>query len=125
MSGASAESKTAGGDGGMGAEVRVKFQTKVAEIRVSETPFAVPTWFTRSKLSEAVNHLLGSEPHIPFDFLINGVFLRGSLRKFMRKNGLSSETVVELENVPAMSEPESKSELQHPDWIADIATFNG
>ena len=26
---------------------------------------------------------------VPFDFLINGTFLRSSLRKYMRKNGLS------------------------------------
>lgn len=29
------------------------------------------------------------DPAVPFDFLINGTFLRSSLRKYMRKNGLS------------------------------------
>lgn len=87
----------------------MKLTTTIERFKITDTAIAIPTRFSRKGLSEVVNHLLGlgascqqdgplrasidvlscTDPEVPFDFLINGTFLRGSLRKYMRKNGLS------------------------------------
>jgi NLE (NUC135) domain len=43
-------------------QVRVRFVTKVATLKVTEVPIAVPETLGRYGLSEVINHLLGSLP---------------------------------------------------------------
>ncbi|DBA00234.1 TPA: hypothetical protein N0F65_007878 [Lagenidium giganteum] len=104
-----------------GPQVRVKFITKNDAIRVTETPFAVPTRLNRQGLSQVVNHLLNTSEPRPFDFLIDGLFLRSSLDKYMRLNSVSEESVLVLEYVEAMPEPEQQNETNHPDWVSAVA----
>ncbi|TMW68015.1 hypothetical protein Poli38472_007687 [Pythium oligandrum] len=104
-----------------GPQVRVKFVTKNAAIRVTETPFAVPTRLNRQGLSQVVNHLLNTTTPRPFDFLIDGVFLRTSLDKYMQRNAVSEESLLILEYVEALPEPEQKNETNHPDWVSAVS----
>ncbi|KAG3023908.1 hypothetical protein JG687_00005339 [Phytophthora cactorum] len=108
-----------------GPQVRVKFVTKDASIRVTETPFAVPTRLNRRGLSQVVNHLLatGDTPH-PFDFLIDGLFLRSSLDKYLQTNGVSEEALLTLEYVEALSEPQKQNGSDHPDWVSAVAALD-
>ncbi|EQC42111.1 hypothetical protein SDRG_00952 [Saprolegnia diclina VS20] len=105
-----------------GAQIRVKFVTKNPEIRVTETPFAVPIKLARAGLSQVVNHLLNTAEPKPFDFLIDDNFLRTSLEKYVVQHNLNDEAVLELEYVEAHLEPEAKSSQNHPDWISAVAT---
>lgn len=99
----------------------MKFITKNAAIRVTETPFAVPTHLTRQGLSQVVNHLLNNETPRPFDFLVEEHFLRSSLEKYMLQNSVSEESVLTLEYVEAMPEPEQSNATNHPDWVSAVA----
>jgi ribosome biogenesis protein YTM1 len=99
----------------------VKFVTKNEAIRVTETPFAVPTRLNRQGLSQVVNHLLNTKENRPFDFLIDGLFLRSSLEKYMRQNMISEESVLTLEYVEAMPEPKKENQSIHPDWVSACA----
>lgn len=132
--GAGAEAGAATG-AAAGADVRVRFVTKLDEYRVTETPFAVPARLTRRGLSEVVNHLLGrgeaasgdaddgernAGDAVPFDFLVDGRFLRTSLAKHLRKNGMSGESIVTLEYAPAFRAPRQDRELPHPDWVGAV-----
>ncbi|KAL7686296.1 putative guanine nucleotide-binding protein, beta subunit [Plasmopara halstedii] len=105
-----------------GPQIRVKFVTKDASIRVTETPFAVPTHLNRRGLSQVVNHLLNTGNSLrPFDFLINGLFLRSSLFKYLQTHGLSDEALLTLEYVEALPEPQNHKKNDLPDWVSAIA----
>ncbi|EGG17981.1 WD40 repeat-containing protein [Cavenderia fasciculata] len=91
-------------------KVRIRFITNDENIRVTETPFGVPVRLGRLGLSEVVNHLRSSDAseHRPFDFLINGRFVRTSLEKHIKQAGLSEEPVI------------NEKENQHDDWISSL-----
>lgn len=108
-----------------GPQIRVKFVTKNASVRVTETPFAVPLRLNRQGLSQVVNHLLaGSAGHAPrpFDFLVDGKFLRSSLEKYAQANGVSEEALLTLEYVEALPAPEQTRGASHPDWVSAVAS---
>lgn len=113
------------GDSDGGAQVRVKFVTKDAAIRVTETPFAVPVRLNRQGLSQVVNHLLNLPVPRPFDFLIDNHFLRSSLEKYLLQHGASEEALLTLEYVEALAEPAQQRETNHPDWVSAVAAAHG
>ncbi|CAI5719053.1 unnamed protein product [Hyaloperonospora brassicae] len=110
-----------------GPQVRVKFVTADAALRVTETPFAVPTRLSRRGLSQVVNHLLatGDAPR-PFDFLLGGLFLRSSLETYLQTNqhNASEETLLTLEYVEALPEPRAQTNCDHPDWVSAVAALD-
>ncbi|RQM28249.1 hypothetical protein B5M09_000589, partial [Aphanomyces astaci] len=105
--------------------IRVKFVTKNAAIRVTETPFAVPIKLARAGLSQVVNHLLNTATPKPFDFLVENTFLRTTLEKYVVTNHLTDEAVLTLEYVEAHLEPEESQSQNHPDWISAVSSYNG
>ena len=76
-------------DEGTAKEVRVQFYTQMTQYVVTDTPIAVPAHVRRVQLSQMINHLLALESPRPFDFLVDGEFVRGSLEKFIEEHGLS------------------------------------
>ncbi|RLN46935.1 hypothetical protein BBJ29_007919 [Phytophthora kernoviae] len=108
-----------------GPQVRVKFVTNDASIRVTETPFAVPTRLSRRGLSQVVNHLLntGDKPR-PFDFLIDGLFLRSTLSKYLQTSEVSEEALLTLQYVEALPEPQKQNSNDHPDWVSAVASID-
>jgi ribosome biogenesis protein YTM1 len=73
-------------------------------------------------LSEVVNHLLDSDEsaHQPFDFTVNGRLLRSSLRKFITNHKLSSEDVITIEYMPAVSLSDESDSVEVPSWIGSL-----
>ncbi|EFA86552.1 WD40 repeat-containing protein [Heterostelium album PN500] len=104
-------------------KVKVRFVTNDPNIRVTEIAFGVPERIGRLGLSELVNHLRSEEDttqHKPFDFLINGQFIRTTLDKHIKKAGLKEEDTITIEYVEAVTEPKREQENQHDDWIASV-----
>lgn len=104
-------------------QVEIKLITKLeAKYQIPEDKIIVPGSVTRLDLSELVNESLSLEERIPFDFLIEGEFIRGSLSRHCIDRGILSEKTVEIEYVIAIEEPES-STLTEPqkDWICGIS----
>jgi len=83
----------------------------------------VPSNMARYGLSEVVNRLLSSDPPVPFDFLVEGEFLRTTVAQYLETHRLSSEKALRLEYVLALSEPEHSQVDEAPDWIAGITTL--
>lgn len=105
-------------------EVVVEFTTKLPEeYQVPEDQLVVPAALARYGLSEVVNRLLSLERPVPFDFLVDGEFLRTTVAGYMEAHKLSSEKVLRLEYVFALSEPEQSEVDQVPDWISGVATL--
>lgn len=104
-----------------GGEAVVSFTTKLPDqYQVPEDQLVLPSTLARYGLSEVVNKMLDLAKPVPFDFLVNGEFLRTSIAQYLEARKLSSEKVLRLEYVIALSEPEQSQVDQIPDWIAGI-----
>ncbi|KAF2069983.1 hypothetical protein CYY_008697 [Polysphondylium violaceum] len=106
-------------------KVKVRFITNDPNIRVTDTPLAVPVNLGRLGLSEVINHLRNSEEEEnqvtkPFDFLINSKFIRTSLDKHIKNANLTEEDVITIEYLEAITEPKKEKECQHDDWISCV-----
>lgn len=103
-------------------QVQVKFVTRDTEVSVSAAPILVPSNLKRFGLSQVVNHLLDAEKPVPFDFLIDGAYLRTTLDEYITTSGLSSESIITLEYVRAAVPPKFLASFQHDDWVSSVAT---
>lgn len=103
-------------------QVKIKFITREEDssLHVSPNPLFVPVTLKRFGLSEIVNHLLETESPIPFDFIINGTILKGSLDDYLLQNGLSSEAFMTVEYTRALLPPRFLASFSNEDWISSI-----
>lgn len=74
----------------------------------------------RYHLSALVNRLLSTGKPVPFEFIINGVFLRSSLDDYLTEHGISAETTLQVEYVPAQVPPQHVTSFQHDDWVSAV-----
>ncbi|KAF2090490.1 WD40 repeat-like protein [Saccharata proteae CBS 121410] len=74
----------------------------------------------RYALSTLVNDLLENEKPVPFEFLINGQFLRTSIDDFLTENGISAEQTLTVEYVRALIPPLHVASFEHDDWVSDV-----
>ncbi|KAI9014135.1 WD40-repeat-containing domain protein [Hyaloraphidium curvatum] len=102
-------------------QVRVEFVTKHEQYRIPETGMLLPASLKRYGLSEIVNHVLARETPVPFDFLVDGQFLRTSLLEHVTSNALSLETTVVLEYLPSARPPSEIGGFPHPDWVSSVS----
>ncbi|CAI2180685.1 16987_t:CDS:10 [Funneliformis geosporum] len=102
----------------------VRFITKQPEFAVTDTPILVPAKLKRYGLSEIINHLLGFEKPVPFDFMIDNLFLRTSLLEYLENSGLSTENIITVEYVESILPPTPLSSFQHDDWISSVKSYN-
>ena len=61
-----------------------------------------------------------NERPIPFEFLINGTFLRTTLEEYLTANGISSENVLNVEYVRATIPPQHLASIEEDDWISSV-----
>ncbi|KAI1074150.1 ribosome biogenesis protein YTM1 [Whalleya microplaca] len=105
-------------------QVRVIFTTTSPDLQLPEgrNQLIVPADIKRYGLSRVLNSesLLDTTSPIPFDFLINGTFLRTSLEDYLKANGLSSETTLTLQYVRSLIPPVFQASFEHDDWISDV-----
>ncbi|CAG8490689.1 11502_t:CDS:2 [Ambispora gerdemannii] len=101
-------------------QIQVKFVTQQRKYAVADSAILVPAKLRRYGLSEIINHLLGYEKPIPFDFLVDGEFLRTSLSEYLQNARLSTENIITLEYVESMLPPTSLSAYQHDDWVSSV-----
>eukprot|EP00930_Biecheleria_cincta_P046513 TRINITY_DN32085_c0_g1_i1.p1 TRINITY_DN32085_c0_g1~~TRINITY_DN32085_c0_g1_i1.p1 ORF type:complete len:470 (+),score=96.40 TRINITY_DN32085_c0_g1_i1:25-1410(+) len=109
-----------------GGEALVCFTTKLkGQYEVPEEELVLPSNLARYGLSEVVNRLLSLDPPVPFDFLVEGEFLRTTIAGYLEANKLSSEKILRLEYVLALREPEQSTVDETPDWIAGVVALQG
>jgi ribosome biogenesis protein len=111
----------AASDSTASAQVRIRLSTNDGRYTLSDpAPILVPTAFRRMALSSLVNNLLDHEQSVPFDFIINGSYLRTTLDQFLSEQGISSETIIEAEYTPAQQIPKYIATFPHDDWVSAI-----
>ncbi|KAI1342118.1 ribosome biogenesis protein YTM1, partial [Xylariaceae sp. FL0016] len=105
-------------------QVRVNFTTTSPELQLPEgrSQLLVPADIKRYGLSRVLNSepMLDTPAPIPFDFLINGAYLRTSIDDYLKANGLSFETTLTLQYVRSLVPPLYQASFEHDDWISDI-----
>jgi ribosome biogenesis protein len=69
--------------------------------------------------------MLDTPAPIPFDFLINGTFLRTTLDEYLTANGLSSETTLNLQYVRSLIPPLYEASFEHDDWVSSVDILSG
>lgn len=103
--------------------VRLRFNTREGNLSLEENaPVLIPTQFRRYQLSQYINSQLKLERPVPFEFLINGSYLRTSLEDYLTQNGVSAETTVSVEYVRARIPPQYTASYAHDDWVSDVHT---
>jgi ribosome biogenesis protein YTM1 len=60
------------------------------------------------------------EKQRPFDFLIDGEFLRTSLSEYLEEKGMSTENLLTIEYVESMLPPTPLSSYEHDDWVSAV-----
>lgn len=103
-------------------QIRLKFFTREQDesLHVEDQAIYAPISLKRYGLSEIVNHLLGLEKAVPFDFLIDGELLRTSLQDYLTKRGLSSEVSLDVEYTRAVLPPSYLASFNNEDWVSSI-----
>ncbi|KAI1429550.1 WD40-repeat-containing domain protein [Xylaria sp. FL1777] len=106
-------------------EIRVNFTTTSPDLQLPEdrsSILVVPTDLKRYGLSRILNSssMLDTPSPIPFDFLINGEFLRTSLHEYLAANGLNAEETLAIQYVRSLIPPVHQASFEHDDWISDV-----
>lgn len=107
-------------------QVKIRFVTREDEEslpEVSPTPLFVPVSLRRFGLSEIVNHLMETEKAVPFEFIINGNLLKGSLEDYLVSHALSTESFLTLEYTRAVLPPKFLASFNDEDWVSSIDTL--
>ncbi|KAK4173292.1 WD40-repeat-containing domain protein [Triangularia setosa] len=106
-----------------GAQVKVTFTTNEADLQLPEEKrqLLVPADIRRYGLSRILNSdLMLDSGSIPFDFLVNGSFLRSSLEDYLNSEGLSLETNLTLQYVRSLIPPVFEASFEHDDWVSSV-----
>ncbi|OMJ08703.1 Ribosome biogenesis protein ytm1 [Smittium culicis] len=101
-------------------QVQIRLVSKTSKYELPDTPLVVPTELKRFGLSEIVNHLLSNDPIVPFDFLIEGEFLRTSLYQYLTSKNISTENIITVEFIESLKPPKSLSNYDTDSWISSI-----
>ncbi|KAG7888506.1 hypothetical protein KL905_003347 [Ogataea polymorpha] len=106
----------------MASQIKVRFFTRDEDesLHCPGNPVVVPISLKRYGLSEIVNHLVGLEQPVPFDFLIDGTLLKGSVEDYLVANGLSSEHFLDIEYTRAVLPPQFLASFNNDDWVSAI-----
>ena len=108
-----------------GESVRVRFVTKYEEYAEAQGDFVISGSLNRQGLSAALNQIFEQEEPIPFDFKINGNFLRQTLGQALKLYHISTESLVTVEFFPAFRPPEMEEQQPTDGWISCIRLVNG
>lgn len=111
------------------AQILAKLFTKLTKYQISESPFSLPVSAGCTELQHLLNGLLAGEDEVAsteeFDFLIEGEFLRSTLKEYLERKQISSETVLEIEFILRNQSPELEHGLQHDDWVSALDCCHG
>ncbi|KAI9064928.1 WD40 repeat-like protein [Trametes sanguinea] len=83
--------------------------------------FMIPASWKRYQLSQLVNKALSLPKPIPFEFLVRGEILRGTLAEWCAEHGVGEEETLEIEYFESVVPPQRMSSIPHEDWVSSIS----
>ncbi|KAI0308141.1 WD40-repeat-containing domain protein [Multifurca ochricompacta] len=99
--------------------IPVVFSTKT-QYQLPPQKFMVPASWRRFQLSQLINTALALPRVVPFDFLIRGVLLRGTLSEAANGEWKQEETL-EIEYIESVMPPTRLAALPHEEWVSSIS----
>ena len=94
----------------------VVFFSSDSKFKLPESSILLPVSLNRNGLSEIINSILNVTKQ--FDFIIEGKFLKSSLKQYLEQNSLSLENTTRIEVVESEQAPELQQSLEQDDWIS-------
>ncbi|WWC67770.1 ribosome biogenesis protein YTM1 [Kwoniella pini CBS 10737] len=108
-------------------QLPINLFTRSTNDAIPQSTYLIPASWRRFQLSELINKVLqnnsdnGKKP-IPFEFLINGQVLRGSLENWSKKNrGNDEETTIDIEYVRSTLPPQEVGRIEVEDWVSGLS----
>ncbi|KAI0296279.1 WD40-repeat-containing domain protein [Russula brevipes] len=98
--------------------IPVIFSTKT-QYQLPPQKFMIPASWRRFQLSQLINTALNLPRVVPFDFLICGVLLGGSLSEAAS----GEEETLEIEYIESVMPPARLATLPHEEWVSSISCF--
>ncbi|KAH9940242.1 ribosome biogenesis protein YTM1 [Amylocystis lapponica] len=83
--------------------------------------FMIPASWKRYQLSQLVNKALSLLKPVPFDFLVRGEILRGTLGEWCAEKGIGEEETLDVEYIESVMPPQRMSTIPHEDWVSSIS----
>lgn len=117
----------AGAAAGAPRQLPINLFTRDSPLAIPPSTYFLPSQWKRYQLSELINKVLqnnaeeGRQP-IPFDFLVEGEILRGSLDNWVKKHrGGDEETTVNVEYVRSLMPPTEVGRREVEDWVSGLS----
>lgn len=103
----------------------VRLFTRSTQYAIPPDQYLIPSHWKRFQLSQLINKVLDldSSSPVPFDFIISGQLLRGSLGDWNKSQGEGDggESVLEIEYIESVLPPTLLSSYQHDDWVSSVS----
>lgn len=112
----------------MPTEIFCTFKTNLPKAyKIDEVPMSISTEFNKTDLSAMIRSFLESkgraiDEETLFEFMINGKFVQGNLKSHIIRNGINTESTIEVHYTMAMPKPKLDQELPQEDWVSCISS---
>lgn len=89
--------------------------------KLPPSKYLIPAKWARFQLSQLVNKTLELPEPVPFDFLIRGELLRGSIADWCASHGVKEEETLEIEYFESLMPPKLLSSFDEPEWVGSVS----
>jgi ribosome biogenesis protein YTM1 len=97
----------------------VIFKTSTKHV-LPPSKYLIPATWGRFQLSQLVNKALSLPTPTPFEFLINGVLLHGTVKEWCEERGIQEEETLELEYFESLMPPKHLGSFEGDNWVGSI-----
>ncbi len=109
-------------------QLPINLFTRSTTHSIPQSTYFIPSDWRRFQLSELINKVLGNtDPEtgkrpVPFDFVVEGEVLRGSLENWVKRNrGQDEESTINVEYIESLLPPQSVASFPQDDWVSGLS----
>ncbi|PVF99696.1 WD40 repeat-like protein [Serendipita vermifera] len=98
----------------------VIFSTSTQHI-LPPSKYLIPGTWARFQLSQLVNKTLELTQPVPFDFLVRGQILRGTIAEWCTANDVKEEETLEIEYFESLMPPKLLASIEGEEWVGSVS----
>ncbi|KAL7423568.1 ribosome biogenesis protein ytm1 [Cryptotrichosporon argae] len=109
-------------------QLPINLFTRSPAYAIPQSTYFIPATWRRFQLSELINKVLGNDADgegrapVPFDFVVEGEVLRGSLEAWVKKHrGGDEESAISVEYVRSVMPPTEVGRWEQEDWVSGLS----
>ncbi|KAK4684088.1 ribosome biogenesis protein, partial [Tremellales sp. Uapishka_1] len=107
-------------------QLPINLFTRSTSHAIPQSTYFIPSDWRRFQLSELINKVLGNGNEggapVPFDFVVEGEVLRGSLENWVKRNrGADEESTINVEYIQSLLPPQHVSSFPQEDWVSGLS----